>query len=58
MNTMTPKNGSPSGNIRMGRRFTSDELARIAAGESIEAIVVAAGRIPTREEMYAALFAA
>ena len=55
---MTPKTGTPSGNVRMGRRFTSDELARIAAGECVEAIVAAAGRIPTREEMYAALFAA
>lgn len=50
------KIGSPAGNVKLGRRFTEEEKARFAAGESIESIIATAPRLPTREEMYAALF--
>lgn len=50
------KYGRPVGNLRMGRRFTAEELQRIADGEDPEVIVAAAPPPLTREEMYALLF--
>lgn len=50
------KYGRPVGNLRMGRRFTAEELQRIAGGEDPEVIVAAVPPSLTREEMYAALF--
>lgn len=48
--------GHPAGNLRMGRRFSPEELARIEAGTDPEEIVKAAPPPLTREEMYSILF--
>jgi hypothetical protein len=53
---LTNNQGRPVGNIYMGRRFNVQELIRLAAGEPIDTIITAADRLPTREEMYSALF--
>jgi hypothetical protein len=49
--------GRPVGSIKIGRRFTDEEMARIDNGEDIDAIVASAPRLKTREEMYQDLFA-
>ena len=50
--------GRPIGNVRIGRRFSEDEVRRIGGGEVAAAIVAAAPRALTRAEVYAVLFAA
>ncbi len=55
----TPLQGRPVGSLRLGRRFTAEELAQVAAGVPVDAVVETAGVLPpplTREEMYASLF--
>ncbi len=56
----TSPTGRPVGCARIGRRYTAEELALLAAGTPVEIVAEAAGILPpplTREEMYAALFA-
>lgn len=56
MDTNPTTVGSPSGNIRLGRRYTAEEFARIVAGVPVEAVIQDAPRPLTREEAYEALF--
>lgn len=52
--------GAPVGNIRLGRRFTPEELKEIASGVSPEDIVERCAppprRVLSQEEMYEQLF--
>jgi hypothetical protein len=50
------KNGRPVGNLTLGRRFTENELAEIASGTDVSALVARAPKLKTREEMYQDLF--